>query len=332
VAFQANKKQICTVVTGFIPKASRLLPRGDRRKGRTGMRRKMLRELALTAAALLPGIALAADPPPQDKISGLTGVTFTSDYNSRGLLLENQGFIAQPYGELDFLITESKDGPLNKLTLFGGVWSSLHSEGTFAQHSPTDWFEFDWYVGASADWGKLNTAFSYWEFISPNGAFGTARNFQLKLSYDDTSLWNNKPWEGFGLKPYAIIFVETAGKAGTGKDRGIYLELGVAPSYTFSPKSDYPITVAVPVTVGLGFSDFYGDGSASNDNEFYGFSSIGVAASVPLKFMSDYGAWTLTAGGYFYHFGPGVDWFNKATTAGDSDIDLVGSVGVSIAF
>jgi hypothetical protein len=34
VAFQANQKQIGTVVTGFIPKALRLLPRGDPRKGK----------------------------------------------------------------------------------------------------------------------------------------------------------------------------------------------------------------------------------------------------------------------------------------------------------
>jgi hypothetical protein len=72
------------------------------------MRRNVLNKLGFMGAALLPGVVvLAADPPPK-KISGLTGVTITSDYNSRGLLLENQGFIAQPYGEVDFLITEIK--------------------------------------------------------------------------------------------------------------------------------------------------------------------------------------------------------------------------------
>jgi hypothetical protein len=300
------------------------------------MSRKLLRRLLIMSAALVPGMAaggaFAQDAPPADKISGLAGVTFASDYNSRGLLLENQGFIAQPYGELQLLILEGADGPVNNLSLFGGVWSSLHSEHTTASPDTTvpAWYEFDWYLGASADWGNFNTTLSYWEFISPNDSFATARNFELKVAYNDAEMWADSSLTDFGIRPYGKIFVETAGKAGTGSDRGVYVELGVAPGWTVNGESDYPIALSFPIAVGLGFSDFYGDDTG--DDETYGFTSVGVAASVPLKFMSDYGAWTMTAGVYFYHFGPGVDWFNDATVGGDKEYDIVGSLGFSVAF
>lgn len=302
------------------------------------MSRKLLKRLFVAGAALVPELALTGGAfaqdtqPAADKISGLAGVTFATDYNSRGLLLENQGFIAQPYGELQFLAFEGADGPVNKLSLFGGVWSSLHSEHTTASPdtSVPAWYEFDWYLGASADWGKINTTLSYWEFISPNDSFATARNFELKIAYNDADAWGNSSLSDFAIRPYGKIFWETAGKAGTGSDRGIYVELGIAPGWTLAKESDYPIALSFPLAVGLGFSDFYGD--EDGDDETYGFSSFGIAASVPLKFMSDYGAWTMTGGVYLYHFGPGVDWFNDATAGSDKEFDIVGSLGFSVAF
>ena len=92
-----------------------------------------LRKIALAVAAtLLPAAAsYGAEPAPSPtrNLSGLVGVDFKTDYISRGLVLENQGFIAQPYGELAFKLMESKEG-LQKLSLYGGIWNSLHSEHT----------------------------------------------------------------------------------------------------------------------------------------------------------------------------------------------------------
>ena len=46
---------------------------------------------------------------------------------------------------------------------------------------------------------KWNLKLSYWEFISPNQGFGTSKNAQAKLSYNDTGLWNNGGDSGFAV-------------------------------------------------------------------------------------------------------------------------------------
>ena len=293
-----------------------------------------------TPGQVEPG-AGAEEPKPENglDVHGLVGADFTTHYISRGLVLEDQGFIAQPYMELDFTLFENKDASVSKGIFFAGIWNSLHSQHTDAGLTGADpdtgvrppvttdlWYEFDWYLGTAFDISDFNLNLSYWEFISPNQGFGTSKNVQAKLSYNDTKLWNGGKDSGFALKPYGIVFVETDGKAGSGSDEGVYVELGVEPTvYTLASDSTYPFAFSVPAKVGLGFSDFY------EDDESLGFVSVGLKASVPLAFMpSRYGAWSASAGVYYYYYGDGVDDFNEGT--GDGDDDIVGTVGVSFTF
>jgi hypothetical protein len=122
------------------------------------------------------------------------------------------------------------------------------------------------------------------------------------------------------------VFVETDGKAGSGSDEGVYVELGIEPTvYTLGAQGKYPVALSVPTKVGLGFSDFY------EDDETLGFASVGLKASVPLPFIpARYGAWSANAGVYYYYYGDGVDDFNKG--AGDGDDDIVGTAGISFTF
>ena len=293
-----------------------------------------------TPGQVEPG-AGAEEPKPENALAvhGLVGVDFPTEYISRGLVLEDQGFIAQPYMELDFTLFEAKDAAVSKGTFFGGIWNSLHSQHTDAGLTSADpdtgvrpgvttdmWYEFDWYLGAAFDFGDFNLNLSYWEFISPNQGFGTSKNWQAKLAYNDTKLWNGGKDSGFALKPYGIVFLETDGKAGSGSDEGIYVELGVEPTiFTLGKEGTYPLAFSVPAKVGLGFSDFY------EDDDMLGFVSVGLKASVPMAFMpTKYGAWTASAGVYYYYYGDGVDDFNKGT--GDGNDDIVGSLGVSFTF
>jgi hypothetical protein len=287
-----------------------------------------------------PG-AGAEEPKPENALDvhGLVGADFTTHYISRGLVLEDQGFIAQPYGELDFTLFEKEDASISKGIFFVGIWNSLHSKHTDAGLATTDpdtgerpavttdmWYEFDWYIGTAFDFSDFNLNLSYWEFLSPNQGFGTSKNVQAKLSYNDTKMWNGGKEEGFALKPYGIVFVETAGKAGSGSEEGIYVELGVEPTvFGLAKEGAYPVSFSVPVKVGLGFSDFY------EDDDLLGFVSAGLKASVPLAFMGDrYGAWSASAGVYYYFYGDGVDDFNEGT--GDGDDDIVASAGFSFTF
>ncbi|HYO08870.1 MAG TPA: hypothetical protein VER17_07835 [Tepidisphaeraceae bacterium] len=317
-----------------------------------------MKRLAGLGVVLASGVAMAQTTPPQEtaperrgtgeqiqpgtgadtpapsnnlKVHGLVGVDFPTHYISRGLVLEDQGFIAQPYAELDFTLYEG-EGALSKVVGFVGIWNSLHSQHTdagLASGTPgvstTDiWYEFDWYVGFSIDLAKnFNLNLSYWEFVSPNDGFGTSKNYQAKVSFNDTDLWGGG---GFALKPYGLVFIETDGKAGSGSDEGIYVELGVEPTiYTFGKEGTYPLALSVPARVGLGFSDFY------EDDEVFGFATVGLKASVPLAFIpSDYGSWSAYASVMYYFYGEGVDDFNEGT--GDGEDDIVAAFGVSMTF
>lgn len=273
-------------------------------------------------------IALADTPsPPPSRISGDAGVTFTTQYVWHGILQENQGFIAQPYADLQLSLYES-DAAVSKIALFTGIWNSLQSQDTGAApgESLANWYEFDWDVGISIDFlQKWNLCLTYVEFTSPSNAFASSKNVQARLAYDDSD-------HHLSLMPYATIFAETDGKAGTGPNLGYYLELGIGPTLALNdPKSPCPLTLRFPAAVGLGFDGFYGD--ASGDNQTFGYASAGVELCLPLKFLSErgYGGWSLTAGVYEYYFGPGVRDANKAAGTGAA-FDTVASLTMAVTF
>jgi hypothetical protein len=302
--------------------------------------------LALAAsAALCSLVGLAAAPsawgedaaqaapapaPPANTLSlnGDFTNTLTTAYITRGVLLENQGIIYQNVGDLYFTLNDSP-----KVSFMVGMFNSVHDEKTdngAVDGSPgtgtvKDWYEFDFWLGFNFSVTKeLAGQLLYQEFHSPNGGFGACKNVQLKFTYDDSGIWKKE--NGFKLAPYALAFWELDGKAGTGDDEGLYIETGIAPSWTFG-SGDWPLTVSVPITAGFGFSDFY------EDDEFFGFASVGIVGSMPLKFMSKYGSWTAFAGGYYYLYGPGVDGFNQGAGAhSDDDFLFVGQVGVGLQF
>ena len=319
------------------------------------IRRSKLLALAV-AAALAPAPAFAqpapeADPgqprevaPPADEpanslsVNGAFTNTLTTAYITRGVLLENQGIIYQNVGELYFKLLDEPEAGLSKVTAIAGFFNSVHDQKTDAGLAEIDpltgepanrttvpnWYEFDFWGGFSFDFAEdFNATILYQEFHSPNGGFNRCQNVQLKLSYNDADLWGDS---GFALKPYGILFWELDGKAGTGPDEGQYVELGVGPSFALTEDGDYPLTLSIPISVGLGFSDFY------EDDEAFGYASAGAVLSVPLAFIpAEYGAWTASVGGYYYHYGDGVDDFNQGP-GGDEDGIFVGTVGVGLAF
>lgn len=246
-----------------------------------------------------------ASPPqaaPSRRISADAGMTFTTAYVCHGIVLENQGLIAQPYADLYISLFEGKSGAIQKITLFGGAWSSLHSNHEFAADDRlSSWYEFDWNAGVSLDFlDHWNLGVSYIQYTSPSDSFSSSQNVQLKLAYNDAD-------SPISLMPYAAIFIETNGKAGSGTREGYKLELGIAPSVPLTnPKGDYPVKLTFPAVVGLGFHDFYGN--RSGGDELFGYASAGAVASVPLAFMSEngYGDWSLSAGVNLYYFGSGT--------------------------
>lgn len=250
-------------------------------------------------------------------ITGDLGVTVVSEYISRGLVLENEGFIAQPYLDIYFKLYEG-DGFINKVSFALGLWSSLHSHEQPPGGGTTDaWYEFDYTLGLSVQFAKRFTGtLSYFEFDSPADAFNTARSVNFNLAFDDTDFLG-----AFALHPHVAVLWEipAPGFAGLDED-GFYYEVGIAPSHTYGA-----LTVTVPVNVGFGSNGFYA-------GDAYGYTSAGINLSTPLSFIPEkWGAWTVSAGYTYFNLGDNLQAFSKATQGdGDSNQHVFsGSVGLT---
>jgi hypothetical protein len=272
-------------------------------------------------------------------ITGDIGVSAVSQYISRGVVLENQGAIIQPFADLYFKLYEG-DGFINKVSLNLGIWSSLHSRKTdaglasgSASSSTRNWYEFDYTIGLATTFAK-NFTFtpSFYAFLSPNDGFSTFYGLNLNLAYSDAELWGDS---GFALNPSVTVLVELENKAGSGADEGFYYEVALNPSFAAGP-----VTVAVPLKAGFGSNDFYGSLNTSTgaiEDESFGYFSAGVVLSTPLTFIPEcYGTWTVNAGATFYYLGDGTSDFNTEARGGavrdGDDTEWVFSGGLTVAF
>ncbi len=223
------------------------------------------------------------------------GIDFTNAYFFRGILQERNGFIWQPYAELDFNLHEGSD-PFTNWELAVGIWNSVQSEQTGAQpNHPAQWFELDGYVGLATNiYGELDTSLTYIAYSYPNGAFNTVQELDLALQFDDSEFLG-----AFSVQPSATFAFELDGSNGLSGREGVYVELDAEPSYTFMQDSDYPVTLSAPLSLGLNISEYY---DLAGNSETFGFLSFGVGVGVPLGFVPDnYGEWGVALGvsGYY---------------------------------
>ena len=220
-------------------------------------------------------------------ITGDIGLGVVSEYISRGVVQENQGFIAQPYLDLYFKLYEGT-GFFNKVSLNGGLWSSFHSNHTLATPGTSfaAWYEQDWTVGLAITFAKNFTLTASWfdeEFVSSNARGGAVN---VNLAYDDTDLLG-----AWALHPHVAVLKSMIGNyvGVTGGANAWYYEAGIAPGFVVGKGGTYPVAVTIPLTVGLGSETYNGDD--------FGFFSAGVTAAVPLAFVpSCYGSWSYTTG------------------------------------
>lgn len=250
-------------------------------------------------------------------ISGDIGVNVVSQYVTRGVILENQGAIIQPFADLYFKLYEG-EGFINKVVLNLGIWNSFHSAKTDAgvasgsgASTTRSWYEFDFTPGVSITFAK-NFTFtpSYYMFLSPNDGFSTFHGLNLKLAFDDA------PFLGkFALHPTAQVLFELENKAGTGADEGVYYEIAIAPGFPLGP-----VAISFPIAAGFGSSDFYGSldtASGTIQNEEFGFVSGGVNVSYAIAAIPEcYGSWTVNAGATYFHLGDGTSDFNTPQRGG----------------
>lgn len=227
------------------------------------------------------------------KISISAGVDFTSEYFFRGIYQgpgNDEGIIIQPWFDIGFEINDT-------VSIYAGTWNSIITSDDDLGNPAGDenWYEADWYVGVSlALTEEVSLDVAYVILYGPSIGNEFAEEFDITLAYDDSELWGGD----MALNPYIMLAIEVEGGSdgfATSGDEGIYLELGIEPSFEIIPEGDYPVTLSIPVTVGIGVSDYYNASGSGGDG--LGFVSVGAVFSIPLSFIpADYGSWSAHAG------------------------------------
>ena len=295
----------------------------------TGQRGRALRRaIALLALGVVAGGAATVQAqdkgPNTGRIALSAGVDWTTDYYFRGIVQENQDWIVQPYGDLTFRLWDGVPA-FGNLGLTVGTWNSLHGGPTGVAGNSTDpdlWYESDFY--AKVGWTMfedVTSAVIYTAYMSPNDRFSTVQELAFSLGYNDGKLLGP-----FALNPSALVAFELKGQADGGDSRGVYLQLGVAPGYTFNAGGTYPVTLSVPVVVGLSLSEYYE--FATGDDDTFGYVQGGVGVAVPLAFIpASFGAWTIKAAVNVLHLGDNLETVNN----GDRT-ELIGTLGLALTY
>lgn len=270
-------------------------------------------------------VAQEENGPNTGRISIGAGADYTTDYYFRGIIQETRDYIVQPYGELTFKLWDGVP-TFGNLALTLGTWNSLHGGPTGIEGSNSDpkvWYESDFY--AKVGWTMfedLSASVIYTAYMSPNNAFSTVQELALGLGYDDGKLLGP-----FALNPSLLLAFEVKGQADAGDHKGVYLQLGLAPSYTFNAESKYPVTLSVPLVVGLSVDDYYEFGTGGDST--FGYFQGGVGVSMPLAFIpAAFGSWQIKTGVNVLHLGDNLRDVNK-----DRDrTEIIGTVGLAFTY
>lgn len=259
---------------------------------------------------------------PEKVVNGSFGVDFTTAYYFRGILQENQGVISQPWVELGYnLFTADGDDTLKNVDLAFGLWNSLHDGPTGGAGGI--WYESDFYATLTAGFSEhLTLGTTYTAYTSPNDSFGTVQELAFSVGLDDSDLWGGS----FSLKPSFLFAFELTGQADAGSGRGKYAQFGIEPSFEAGQLGGQPITISVPVTVGLSLKDYYEFGTGND--ETLGYVDVGVVISSPLHFLpSRMGPWGASFGVHALMLGDTNEALNN-----DEGTEVIASFGLSTTF
>lgn len=241
----------------------------------------------------LAGVSFATVAPTQDAaaeeekaVSVLVGADIPSTYFFRGFRQESDpGFTFQPYAD----VAIAGEG----VSFNVGVWNSLHS-GSLSD-AGYGWYETDFYAAVSVQ----NIKATYTAYTYPKIDDSTIHELMLSTSFEHF------------LAPSVALAFEFAKPEGL--DKGIYLELGIAPAVPMA--DDAPVSITIPVKVGTSLKDYYGE-------DFFGYFSAGVNIGRSLSESAE-----IHGGVTVYGFGETLKLVNN-----DKAGQVVGSVGFSIGF
>jgi len=289
--------------------------------------KKISLAVALTVLALptLRGFAYVEETPSADPNTGAlsveAGVDWVSSYFFRGYNQEDTGMIVQPYASLGINIVDSDDVDV---TAYITSWNSLHSEQTGGDGI---WFESDVVGQVDVVVGGFTFSGMYLLYTYPDDAFDTVQEVGVQISYDDSNFWNERA-EGFALKPWIGIYKETSDGNG---EQDTYGEVGIAPTWSLPIKDKGwtagDLSISLPVKLGVSVDDYYTD--SDGDNEFFGYVSGGITATLPLPIPAKYGSWSLVGSvEYIQMLADSVE----AANDGGTEYELTGRIGITMTY
>lgn len=214
---------------------------------------------------------------------------------------------------------------LAPFTIYGGTWWDVNDNAPPSIGG--DLQEVDVWIGTAYDWENFTFSTTYQAWLYGGG---TEQIFDLAIGYDDTEFWGDSGM--VALNP-SILFHKRLSSTNitsppSGTENGWVIVLGIEPSFTVLESEDYPVTLSIPVALGLFLEDgFHGtksDGTTTDAG--FGYVSIGATASVPLSFIpSQYGEWSLNANVTY--------WFTDDDTIANPDESfLTGMLGLTLTF
>ena len=234
-----------------------------------------------------------ADP----RFSGVFKIDFKTQYISFGVVLQDEGVSIQPmlalrYTFFDKVLDNVEESFVNNVTGFISSWNDISTNKDLSRPtSPYRYFtEADLVTGVSVTFNdRFNLTTSLTELNSPADAFRPGAFLKTVLSMDDTGMYR----DNFALKPQFLLIYEIPWEGQIGLQPDAFLfEPGLTPTYTFGADSGFPVTLSVPMRVGLG-NKFY-------DGKTFGFFSVGPEVTLPIPMLSTDAIRTYANFGYTY--------------------------------
>jgi hypothetical protein len=256
------------------------------------------RVVAATLATSSTTARVQAPAAAPKKVTVVTGadMPLMTGYVFRGIVQEfDPGFTFQPYVDVGVAASDT-------VTVNFGTWNSFHSGSNSEDPYDSSFYESDLYASATFLVGKWKPGVLYTLYTSPSGGYDSVGDdgsigvseLAFSASYDDSG-------SSVPMSPKVVLAFElTDTQADFGDNKGVYLELGVRP--TFKSSADSIVTFAVPVKFGFSLNDYYESVDPNTgdlkDNGF-GYFQFGANVSVPISAIKA-GAWEVHSGFDFY--------------------------------